>query len=107
MVLDETNPHSVAFQLRELTVALERSAAELGGGALGGDLVPLVAALGRASLSGFEPESGEELEAACADLEALLSRVERAAYGVSDELRRRFFTHAGTPAPLGGPASVR
>ena len=32
---------------------------------------------------------------------ALLARVERAAYELSDELQRRFFTHAGTPAPLG------
>ena len=31
----------------------------------------------------------------------LLGRTERAAFGLSDDLQRRFFTHAGTPAPVG------
>ena len=31
----------------------------------------------------------------------LLDRCERAAYDLSDEAHRRFFTHAGTPVPLG------
>jgi hypothetical protein len=54
-----------------------------------------------APLSGFEPEAGEMVEAACADLGVLLGGVERAAYAVSDGLQRRFFSHAATPAPLG------
>ena len=104
VVFDESNPHAVAFQLRELTLALEHTAVELGRDVAGDALAALVEALGRVSLVGFEPESGAILAAACADLAGLLSRAERAAYGVSDDLQRRFFTHAGTPAPLGGGA---
>ena len=52
-------------------------------------------------LSGFEQEEGGVLEKACEDLRALLARTERAAFGLSDELQRRFFTHAATPAPVG------
>jgi uncharacterized alpha-E superfamily protein len=101
VVFDETNPHSVAFQLRELTAALERTAVEVGGDVLGDGLAPLVEALAQAPLEGFEPESGAELEAACAELAARLALAERVAYEISDDLQRRFFTHAGTPAPLG------
>jgi uncharacterized circularly permuted ATP-grasp superfamily protein/uncharacterized alpha-E superfamily protein len=101
VVFDETNPHAVAFQVRELTSALDRTAVELGGEGAGRLLGPLAAALVGTALVGFEPESGDVLEAACAELAALLNGAERVAYGVSDELHRRFFTHAGTPAPVG------
>jgi uncharacterized circularly permuted ATP-grasp superfamily protein/uncharacterized alpha-E superfamily protein len=104
VVLDETNPHAVAFQLRELAIALVRTAAELGGELSTDELGPLIASLRTLPLVGFEPESGEVLEAACANLAALLGRAEQVAYAVSDDLQRRFFTHAATPAPVGiGP----
>jgi hypothetical protein len=74
---------------------------EVGGDVLGDGLAPLVEALAQAPLEGFEPESGAELEAACAELAARLALAERIAYEISDDLQRRFFTHAGTPAPLG------
>jgi len=105
VVFDESNPHAVAFQLRELALTLERTAVDLGGAASGDVLGPLAAALGRTPLIGFEPESGEVLEAACAGLAALLSNAERGAYAVSDDLQRRFFTHAGTSAPLDAGAA--
>ena len=98
VVFDETNPHAVAFQLRDLPRLLERTAAELGGAVMGAALGPLAAALHRTSLAGFEPEGGPALERACVDLAALLDRARDAAFGCSDELQRRFFTHAGTPA---------
>ena len=101
VVFDETNPHAVAFQLRELPLHLERTAAELGGEAMGAALGPLARALRTAPLEGFEPEGGAALEEACADLAALLELARGAAFGLSDELQRRFFTHAGTPAPRG------
>jgi uncharacterized circularly permuted ATP-grasp superfamily protein/uncharacterized alpha-E superfamily protein len=101
VVFDESNPHSVAFQLRELALSVDRTAAELGREVSSDVLDPLVLAFREASLAGFEPEAGEVLEAACTELSALLSRAERAAFGLSDELQRRFFSHAGTPAPLG------
>ena len=101
VVFDETNPHAITFQLRELPLHLERTAAELGGETMGAALGPLARALRTAPLEGFEPEGGAALEKACADLAALLELARGAAFGLSDELQRRFFTHAGTPAPLG------
>jgi uncharacterized circularly permuted ATP-grasp superfamily protein/uncharacterized alpha-E superfamily protein len=101
VVFDETNPHAVAFQLRELSVTLERIAAEVGGEVVG-DVQGLCAdALCNASLVGFESEANDVVEEACTDLAMLLGRIERAALGVSDRVQRRFFTHAETPAPLG------
>lgn len=101
VVLDETNPHAVAFQLRELAQNLQRVAGELGGEVAGRAIGPLREALRRTALVGFEPAAGEELEAACASLAQQLAQTERAAFGLSDELQRRYFTHAATPAPLG------
>ena len=101
VVFDETNPHSLAFQLRDLANTFAGTAKELGGEPPGDALVPLAKALSRTSLDGFEGESGELLERACSDLSDLVWRIERASYAVSDELQRRFFSHAGTPAPLG------
>jgi uncharacterized alpha-E superfamily protein len=92
VVLDETNPHSVAFQLRELAVALVRTHAELGGEPTA-ELSALIAALRNLPLAGFEPEKGEDLEGACKSLAGVLERAERLAYSVSDDLQRRFFTH--------------
>ena len=102
VVFDETNPHSLAFQLRDLAHTFAGTAKELGGDPPGDALVPLAKALSRTSLDGFEGESGELLERACSDLSDLVYRIERGAYAVSDELQRRFFSHAGTPEPLGG-----
>jgi uncharacterized circularly permuted ATP-grasp superfamily protein/uncharacterized alpha-E superfamily protein len=99
VVFDESNPHAALFQLRELLASLDRTAKELSADVPSGALAPLAELLRNARLEGFEAESGEELEVACADLARLLARVERAAYGVSDGLQRRFFTHAGTPTP--------
>lgn len=101
VVLDETNPHAVAFQLRELAITLVRTAAELGGDVSTEDLGPLIATLRTLPLVGFEPESGEVLEAACTNLVGVLERAEQIAYAISDDLHRRFFTHAATPAPVG------
>lgn len=101
VVLDETNPHAVAFQLRELAITLVRTAAELGGDVSTEDLGPLIATLRTLPLVGFEPESGEVLEAACTNLVGVLERAEQIACAISDDLHRRFFTHAATPAPVG------
>jgi uncharacterized alpha-E superfamily protein len=105
VVFDWSNPHAVAFQVSELSLMLERIAEELGPElphvVSGEALRPLATALRGAPLDGFEQESGEQLEKACTALAALLAVAERTALGLSDELQRRFFTHAGTPAPMG------
>jgi uncharacterized alpha-E superfamily protein len=108
IVLDESNPHAVLFQVRELSLMLERVAVELGDDVAGldfrDDLGPIADALRDVPLTAFEPEEGETLERACVDLARLLRRAEKLAYGFSDELQRRFFTHVGTHAPVGiGP----
>jgi uncharacterized alpha-E superfamily protein len=105
VVFDETNPHAVAFQLAELGAMLDRTAAELGQEvpkAVAVELLePVRLALRAVGLDGFEQEAGPTVEAAAKNLAALLGRAERAAFGLSDELQRRFFSHAGTPAPVG------
>jgi uncharacterized circularly permuted ATP-grasp superfamily protein/uncharacterized alpha-E superfamily protein len=101
VVLDETNPHAVAFQLRELAIGLVKTAAELGGELSSEELGPLIATIRVLPLGGFEPESGEALEYACAGLGSLLERVENVAFAISDDLQRRFFTHAATQVPVG------
>lgn len=102
VVLDDTNPHSVTFQLRELTVILERIETELGHEFdLGESLSPLAVAFRDAPLSGLEAEGGPTLEAACAHVVMLLERAEHVAFALADELQRRFFSHAASPAPVG------
>jgi uncharacterized circularly permuted ATP-grasp superfamily protein/uncharacterized alpha-E superfamily protein len=101
VVFDESNPHAVAFQVRELGRNLDQTAEELGAEAPFASLVPLAEALSSIDMEGFEHESGEALELAAADLAERMHRAREAAFGLSDELQRRFFTHAGTPAPLG------
>ncbi len=101
VVFDETNPHAVAFQLQELATMLDRIVSELGGKQASSFLRPVAEALEAADLRGFELESGEALEVACAKLQALLRRAEHAAFALSDDLGRQFFTHTATPAPVG------
>jgi uncharacterized circularly permuted ATP-grasp superfamily protein/uncharacterized alpha-E superfamily protein len=108
VVLDDSNPHAVVFQVRELSLMLSRVAVELGDDVEGldfrDDIEPIADALRSVRLEAFESEDDATLERACSDLANLLRRAERVAYGFSDELHRRFFTHTGTPAPIGiGP----
>ncbi len=98
VVFDESNPHAVVFQLRELAASLAAASGELGHDVPGDPLGPLAARLRAFSLAGFEPEEGELLERSCAALGTLLADTQRAAFALSDELQRRFFSHAGTPA---------
>ena len=65
------------------------------------ELAAVGTALRDAPLDGFDEDPGEVLDAAAAEMVALLARAERVALALSDELQRRFFTHAGTPAPVG------
>jgi uncharacterized circularly permuted ATP-grasp superfamily protein/uncharacterized alpha-E superfamily protein len=105
VVFEETNPHAIAFQLDEVGKTLARVVKELDAdkaqSAPVDPMASLAEELARADLTGFEVEEGDALEAASASLSSLLARVERAAFGLSDDLQRRFFTYAGTPAPLG------
>jgi uncharacterized circularly permuted ATP-grasp superfamily protein/uncharacterized alpha-E superfamily protein len=100
VVFDESNPHSVAFQLRETGAILQRIANELGSVSVA-SLESSSRALSRVSLAGFEPESGAVLERSCRELAELLEHVERSVFALSDDLQRQFFTHTATPAPVG------
>lgn len=102
VVLDDTNPHSVSFQLRELVAILERIEEELGRDAQVGEaLGPISEAFRDAPLAGFEAEDAAALEEACAHIVMLLERAEHLAFSLADELQRRFFSHAASPAPVG------
>ena len=99
--LDGSNPHAVAFQLAELRRELAESSEELGTSLPGEALAKLAEAVRAVDLGEFEAESGPTLEQACAKLAGLLERLRAASFGLSDELQRRFFSHASTPLPLG------
>lgn len=104
VVFDQSNPHAVAFQLVELSQMIDRIGQELGlppGTISTEPILRLRGQLREVPLYELEPEGGEELERACSELSQLTARLERVAYALSDDLQRRFFTHAKTPAPLG------
>jgi len=90
LVLDESNPHSVCFQLAALYNHLKQVWARLGYRPVN-DPASLLLALREfdlAELEGPHMSQGEPLA-------ALLAACERCAYGLSDELTQRFFIHAG------------
>jgi uncharacterized circularly permuted ATP-grasp superfamily protein/uncharacterized alpha-E superfamily protein len=102
VAFDESNPHAVMFQAIELASMMERVKTQLGADVPGvAALADTLRALRAESLERFDCDPGPELEAASADLAMLLGRAERDAFALSDGLQRTFFTHAGTPAPLG------
>lgn len=101
VVLDPSNPHAVVFQLRDLLRDLEASAAELESEMPGAELRALGEALSTLDLAAFDPEGDGSIEPAAAALARLLADVRAAAFRLSDDLHRRFFSHAGTPVPLG------
>ena len=101
VALDETNPHAIAFQVRELATTIDRGAAALGGDFVDTELEPLSAALRAYRLEALEAEPGAPLQAACAELAALLVRAQRVAFALSDALHRRYFTHVGRPEAVG------
>jgi len=91
LLCDETNPRSVAFQVKglvEYVAKLERSH-----GRFAGDiLAPAQAALLALGPQDLHPES----EA----LAAVIDQLQRAAFAVSDELTLKFFSHAASRSVL-------
>lgn len=90
LVLDESNPHSVCFQLAALGDHLQQIVTRLGFRPVN-DPESLLQAFRGFDLAEFEHlhmPHGEPLA-------ALLAACERCAYGLSDELTQRFFIHAG------------
>ncbi len=100
VVFDASNPHSVMFQLREIAGILQRIAEALGAG-VDDALAKSADELRAFSLAPFEQESGVELARACTALGDVMVRIEQAAFQISDDSQRKFFSHAATPAPLG------
>jgi uncharacterized alpha-E superfamily protein len=113
VVLDASNPHAVVFQLRDLIRNLDASAEELSAAMPDAELRALTTALAETDLAPFDPNPDDgtpaldegapcpSIEPACAALAALLGEVRSAAFRLSDDLHSRFFSHAGTPAPVG------
>jgi uncharacterized alpha-E superfamily protein len=90
LLLDESNPHSVCFQLAALQGQLEKVQARLGFEPLN-DPRSLLKALRAFDLSYLEELGASRDE----PLSALLAACERCAYGLSDEFTQRFFVHTG------------
>jgi len=90
LVLDESNPHSVCFQLAALGNHLQQVGSRLGFRPVN-DPASLLQALRGFDLAEFEDRRVPQGE----PLAALLAACERYAYGLSDELTQRFFIHAG------------
>ena len=90
LVLDESNPHSVCFQLAALYNHLKQIWARLGFRPIN-DPAPLLLALREFDLVELEDLRMSRDE----PLAALLTACEGCVYGLSDELTQRFFIHAG------------
>jgi uncharacterized alpha-E superfamily protein len=90
LLLDESNPHSVGYQLAALSGQLERIKTRLGFEPFNDpcSLLEALRSFDLAHLEKFRPSRSEPLS-------ALLAACERCAYGLSDELTQRFFIHVG------------
>ncbi len=97
IVFDDSNPHSVVFQIEALLRYLERMAAELGDGLPLQPLADCLERLRRVDLSRFEAtgDEGDDLDAPCLELAGLLWEAVAAARTLSDRLAMRYFTHVG------------
>jgi uncharacterized circularly permuted ATP-grasp superfamily protein/uncharacterized alpha-E superfamily protein len=92
LLLDESNPHSICFQLAALSAGLQRLEEQLGFRSVN-DPRSLLRALQGFDLAYLEV-TAQDLPRA-EPLSALLVACERCALGLSDELTQRFFIHAG------------
>jgi len=90
LLLDESNPHSVCYQLAALGGQLEKIKTRLEFEPVN-DPNSLLEPLRRFDLAHLENLPPYQSE----PLSALLVACERCAYGLSDELTQRFFVHAG------------
>jgi uncharacterized circularly permuted ATP-grasp superfamily protein/uncharacterized alpha-E superfamily protein len=93
VVFDDTNPHGVVFQLRQLLVHLGALSADLGGDhhALADELVAVLRQYTDFDLTTLEHPAA----AVWLNLAALLEQTARAARALSDVLAARHFTHVG------------
>ena len=98
LTFDATNPHSVAFQLENLRRYLQRNTRMLGQ-PRPMQLDVVADHLHAFDLTRFE---GRDHEAASRELAELLAEIESAAYEVSDELHRQYFSHTAQAARMGG-----
>ena len=91
LVRDDTNPRSVAFQVKGLSEYVAKL--EQDHGRFAGDLLaPMKAGLDALSPTDLDPDSPVLL--------ALLEQVQRAGHMVSDELTLKFFSHAASRSVL-------
>jgi uncharacterized circularly permuted ATP-grasp superfamily protein/uncharacterized alpha-E superfamily protein len=90
LLLDESNPHSVCYQLAALSGRLDRIKSRLGFAPFN-DPRSLLDALRRFDLGHLEYLGSPQSQ----PLSALLAACARCANGLSDELTQRFFVHAG------------
>lgn len=97
LVFDRTNPHSVGFQVDVLQKYLARSSRELGHPYPSLMIDPLARRLENFDLTRFE---ADDCELALGTLTTLLNESISAAFKLSDEVHRRYFTHTLRPMQL-------
>ena len=90
LLFDESNPHSLCFQLAALAGRLQTLQEQLGFHPVN-DITSLLRALRGFDLAYLDIPEGPSSE----PLSALLTACQRCAFGLSDELTQRFFIHAG------------
>jgi len=91
LLRDDTNPRSVAFQVKGLVEYVDKL--ERTHGRFAGDvLAPVQAGLATLKTEDLHPESEALTE--------LLDQLQRAAHTVSDELTLKFFSHADSRSVL-------
>ncbi|THF66652.1 molybdopterin oxidoreductase [Pseudothauera nasutitermitis] len=97
LVFDNTNPHSIGFQVDALQRYLSRTARELGHPYPSLLIDPLARRLADFDLTRFE---ADDCELAVGTLRTLLGEAEEAANDLSEEVHRRFFIHTVRPMHL-------
>lgn len=89
LVFDDSNPHSVIFQVSVLERYLARTSRELGHGRPD-TLHDIAGQLADFDLTRFEADDNND---ACLQLATLLRTIRSTAFALSDEVHRRFFIH--------------
>ncbi|HNL78686.1 MAG TPA: circularly permuted type 2 ATP-grasp protein [Accumulibacter sp.] len=94
LILDESNPHAVTFQLQILIRYLANLAHHLGG-APDETLAPILKNLQAFDFTGFETRQPMTADAACRRLSGQLLDASLAAEALSNRLAMRYFSHVG------------
>lgn len=100
LLVDETNPRSIGFQLRELAIHVEQLPRRLAQAERGEEERIVMSALTDVRVSRVQDLCETQPDGSRPELAELLERLERYLPGLSDVLTRRFFSHSENPRQL-------